>query len=92
MEDAVSYAKMGLVPAGAYKNRQHSEHLIDTSRVAEHYVDLLYDPQTSGGLLISISPDNVEQLMEDFANKNMDTKVSIIGKVVEKGEKLIRLY
>lgn len=92
IEDAISYAKMGLVPGGAYKNRQYSGHLVDTSRVAEHYVDLLYDPQTSGGLLISISPDNVEQLMEDFANKNMDTKVSIIGKVVEKGEKLIRLY
>ena len=77
---------------GAYKNREHSGKLVDTSRVAEHFVDLLYDPQTSGGLLISISPENVEQLMEDFANKGMDTKVSIIGKVVEKGEKLIRLY
>ena len=92
MQDAISYAKMGLVPAGAYKNRQHSGKLVDTSRVAEHFVDLLYDPQTSGGLLISISPENVEQLMEDFANKKMDTKVSIIGKVVEKGDKLIRLY
>lgn len=92
IQDAMSYAKMGLVPAGAYKNREHSGKLVDTSRVAEHFVDLLYDPQTSGGLLISISPENVEQLMEDFANKGMDTKVSIIGKVVEKGEKLIRLY
>ncbi len=92
IQDAMSYAKMGLVPGGAYKNREHSGKLVDTSRVAEHFVDLLYDPQTSGGLLISISPENVEQLMEDFANKGMDTKVSIIGKVVEKGEKLIRLY
>lgn len=92
MEDAISYAKMGLVPGGAYKNREHSEKLVDTSRVAEHYVDLLYDPQTSGGLLISIAPSDVEQLMEDFAKKNMDTKVSVIGKVVEKGDKLIRLY
>lgn len=92
MEDAISYAKMGLVPGGAYKNREHSGKLVDTSRVAEHYVDLLYDPQTSGGLLISIAPSDVEQLMEDFAKKNMDTKVSIIGKVVEKGDKLIRLY
>lgn len=92
MEDAISYAKMGLVPGGAYKNREHSGKLVDTSRVAEHYVDLLYDPQTSGGLLISIAPSNVEQLLEDFAKKNMDTKVSIIGKVVEKGDKLIRLY
>ncbi len=92
IQEAISYAKMGLVPGGAYKNRQYSGKLVDTSRVEEHYVDLLYDPQTSGGLLISISPENVEQLMEDFAKKNMDTKVSLIGKVVEKGDKLIRLY
>lgn len=92
MEEAISYAKMGLVPAGAYKNREHSGKLVDMSRVAEHYVDLLYDPQTSGGLLISVAPEYVEQIMGDFANKQMDTKVSIIGKVVEKDEKYIRLY
>ena len=92
IQEAIDYAKMGLVPGGAYKNREHSGKMVDTSRVAEHYVDLLYDPQTSGGLLISLAPENVEQLMEDFAKKNMDTKVSIIGKVVEKGDKWIRLY
>lgn len=92
MEEAISYAKMGLVPGGAYRNREHSGKHVDTSRVAEHYVDLLYDPQTSGGLLISVAPEYVEQIMEDFANKQMETKVSIIGKVVEKGEKFIRLY
>lgn len=92
MEEAISYAKMGLVPAGAYRNREHSGKLVDMSSVAEHYIDLLYDPQTSGGLLVSVAPEYVEQMMEDFANKQMDTKVSIVGKVVEKGEKYIRLY
>ena len=92
MEEAISYAKMGLVPAGAYRNREHSGKLVDMSSVAEHYIDLLYDPQTSGGLLVSVAPEYVEQMMEDFAKKQMDTKVSIVGKVVEKGEKFIRLY
>ena len=92
MEEAISYAKMGLVPAGAYRNREHSGKLVDMSDVAEHYIDLLYDPQTSGGLLVSVAPEYVEQMMEDFAKKQMDTKVSIVGKVVEKGEKFIRLY
>ena len=46
LEDAISYAKMGLVPGGAYKNRQHSGKMIDFGNVAEHYIDLLYDPQT----------------------------------------------
>lgn len=91
-EDAVSYAKMGLVPAGAYKNRGYSADKVDMSRVEEYYVDLLYDPQTSGGLLISVPEKEVESIMKEFERKQMDTKVSIIGKVVEKGDKLIRLH
>ena len=90
-EDGISYAKMGLVPAGAYKNRGYSGKQVDMSQVEEHYVDLLYDPQTSGGLLISVPPEEVESIMKEFEEKKMDTKVSIIGKVTEKGEKLIRL-
>lgn len=90
-EDAIEYAKMGLVPAGAYKNRQYSGKEVDTGNVEEHYVDLLYDPQTSGGLLVSTAPENVEKMLQDFKNKGMDTKVSVIGKVTERGEKLISL-
>lgn len=90
-EDAISYAKMGLIPAGAYKNRGYSGEQVDSSQVEEHYVDLLYDPQTSGGLLISVPQEEVDSIMKEFEEKKMDTKVSIIGKVVEKDEKLIRL-
>ena len=92
LEDAISYAKMGLVPGGAYKNRQHSGHMVDFGNVAEHYIDLLYDPQTSGGLLISVAPEYVADMMDDFDKKGMDTKVSIVGRVKEKSEKWIRLY
>ena len=92
-EDAISYAKMGLVPAGAYKNRQHAGRHVDTGSVEEHYIDLLYDPQTSGGLLLSVPEWEVDAVMDDFIKKGMDTKVSIIGKVYEEepGGKTIRL-
>lgn len=83
---------MGLVPGGAYKNRQHSGKMVDFGNVAEHYIDLLYDPQTSGGLLLSVAPEYVADIMDDFEKKNMDTKVSIIGRVKEKSDKWIRLY
>ena len=91
LEEAISYAQMGLIPAGAYKNRGYSIAQVDCGTVAEHYVDLLYDPQTSGGLLVSVSPEQAEEMIKDFAEKGMDTKISIIGKVLEKGEKLIHL-
>lgn len=92
MQDALSYAKMGLVPAGAYRNREHAEAHVDEGSVAEHYVDLLYDPQTSGGLLISIAPEYVDDILKACKEKQMETAVSVIGKVVEKKEKLIYLY
>lgn len=91
-DDAIDYAKMGLVPAGAYKNRGYSIHQVETGSIEEHYIDLLYDPQTSGGLLISVAPEDVPAMMNDFKMANLDTKVSIIGKVAEKSDKLIRLF
>lgn len=91
LDEAIEFAKMGLVPAGAYKNRGYSIDQVDTGDVEEYYIDLLYDPQTSGGLLISVPEAQVEDVMKAFEEKEMDTKISIIGKVLEKGEKLIRL-
>ena len=92
LEDAVDYAKMGLVPAGAYKNRGYSMKHVETGGIPEHFLDLLYDPQTSGGLLISVCPDNLKEMMADFEAAHMDTKVSVIGKVAEKSDRLIRLF
>lgn len=90
-EEAPAYAKMGLVPAGAYKNRGYSEAEVDQGGVEEYFMDLLYDPQTSGGLLVSVAPEYVDAMMKDFEEKGMDTKVAIIGRVTEKGSQLICL-
>ena len=90
-DDAISYARMGLVPAGAYRNRGYAEGKVDDGGVEDHFTDLLYDPQTSGGLLFSIEPRYVEMVMESFEKKQMDTKVSVIGTVTKKSDKLIRL-
>lgn len=90
--DAIDYAKMGLIPAGAYKNRGYSIGKVDVGSVEEHYLDLLYDPQTSGGLLISVAPDDLSAMLKDFQNAGMDTEVSIIGKVAPKSDKWIRLF
>lgn len=90
--EAEAYAKMGLVPAGAYKNRGYSVNKVDLQNVEEHFIDLLYDPQTSGGLLLSVEAQYAEAVMEAFEKKHLDTKVSIIGTVSEKSDRLIRLH
>lgn len=92
LTDAIDYAKMGLIPAGAYKNRGYSVNKVETGAVAEHYLDLLYDPQTSGGLLISVAEKDLKPMMAEFAAAHMDTAVSVIGKVTPKSDKLIRLF
>ena len=89
--EAASYAKMGLVPAGAYRNREHSGHMVDMGNVEEYEMDLMYDPQTSGGLLFGVAPEYADSILRDFENHGLDTEVSVIGKVSESGEKWIRL-
>ena len=54
---------MGLVPAGAYKNKGYSYQKVDFRNVEDHFIDLLYDPQTSGGLLISVEAQYAEAVM-----------------------------
>jgi selenide,water dikinase len=81
--EALDYAKSGLIPGGAYSNRQFFSCCVDLeSDVPPLLVDLLYDPQTSGGLLISIPPEKAEGLVT--ALKEEGGKASaIVGEVVE---------
>ena len=56
------YAAMGMVPAGAYRNRKHAgRHVEKMGELDEALEDILYDPQTSGGLLIAVPADRSEE-------------------------------
>ena len=83
--DAISYAEMGLVPAGSYNNREYTGHLVDRAQVADVYYDLLYDPQSSGGLLFSIPQEQADLAMQRLKEAELDTKTAIIGEVRELG-------
>ena len=65
--EALEMADMGLVPAGAYRNRDFAEPtasiLGDVSRAMQ---DILYDPQTSGGLLFAIPAAEAEACMAEL--------------------------
>lgn len=91
IDGAIEFAKMGLVPAGTYSNKDYVSKDVNSENIEESFLDVLYDPQTSGGLLITLPENEVENIMKDFEDKNMDTKVAIIGRVVEKQEKSINL-
>lgn len=89
--EAAEYAKMGLIPAGAYRNRSFTEEKIDMGGAREHMLDLFFDPQTSGGLLISVTPETAGLIIKDLECAGMETPFAVIGRVVPEAEKRIRL-
>lgn len=88
---AIEYAQMGLIPAGAYRNRNFTEEKIDLGEVEEYMLDIFFDPQTSGGLLISVTPDIAEKIISEMKQEGMATAFGIIGTITEKQEKYVRL-
>lgn len=83
IEGAKEYAQMGLIPGGAYRNREYVSSLIDAGDIDEMYLDLLSDPQTSGGLLAAVPEDELDALLQEFEKAEMETKVSVVGKVLD---------
>ena len=84
------YAGMGLVPAGAYKNREFRECMVDFSPSVDRLVqDVLFDPQTSGGLLICVERDRADDLLRGLKEKGIKD-AAIIGEVsTEAKERII---
>lgn len=85
ISNALEYANMGLVPAGAYANRQYvGDNVLINENVPENIEDILFDPQTSGGLLISIRKEKLDLLLEKLSST--PTKYAVVGEVIEKQE------
>ena len=79
-KEAYEFAEMGFIPAGAYRNREYAERGVHTDgNISRAMQDILYDPQTSGGLLISVSEKDANQLLYEL--KESGVHASIIGHV-----------
>lgn len=90
-ECAAEYAQMGLIPEGAYKNRAFAGTRVDTDGAEEYLRDIFFDPQTSGGLLVSVSPEDAWQIMRDFEAAGILGDCAVIGRVTEKEGVRVRL-
>lgn len=64
--EALEFARMGILPAGMYRNRSFAEDFVDIGSTVLEKTDLLFDPQTSGGLVICVSPDDADALFEEL--------------------------
>ena len=81
--EATEMAEMGFIPAGAYRNREYAgRNVCVAGNVSRAMQDILYDPQTSGGLLISVPREAGERMLEEMHNEVPDA--AMIGYVTEK--------
>lgn len=64
--EALECAKMGILPEGMYRNRSFAQQYVDCGEVPLYIQDALFDPQTSGGLLIAVHPDDADDLEREM--------------------------
>jgi selenide,water dikinase len=78
-EGVRDFAESGLLPAGAYKNRDNYEDFVTHQGQRDQTLyELMYDPQTSGGLLISVAEDDAADLLIDLYAEGIEA--ALIGR------------
>ena len=79
--EAKDYALIGLIPAGSYATRRFCEQVVTIDPQVERVLtDLVFDPQTSGGLAISIAPHHADDCLKELKDAGVSS-ASIIGQV-----------
>ncbi len=87
LEGAREYAAMGLIPAGAHANRKYFGSWVTIDpRVPLDLTDLMFDPQTSGGLILGIRRDSADQLRETLIARGVEIAADIGAVVAEDTE------
>lgn len=81
--------EIGLIPAGFYNNKAHSgARVMNCSPMGQFAEDIAFDPQTSGGLLISIAKEHEEELLKELHAGGFE-KSCVIGQFVKGNRTLI---
>lgn len=86
---ALDFTKKGAVPKGCKDNLENVKSIVDFSNnITIEYQYLLSDPQTSGGLLISVPESDSERLIKDLLKDKIPA--FIVGKVNEKANIFVK--
>jgi selenide,water dikinase len=90
LPQARELAQKGLVPGGLKRNLEFIGGCVEFSEgVPEDVRNLLFDPQTSGGLLLSVAPKDAARLLESLRASGVDAQQ--VGEVIEKTHPLIHV-
>lgn len=84
LDKALELAGMGLVPEGSHANRLHCKNATEVAAGVDSLrVDLIFDAQTSGGLVLAVSEARVEEAVAFLEER--DELAAVIGEVLESG-------
>ena len=64
--EALEFARMGILPEGMYRNRRFAEQWVEPGKTELAVQDMLYDPQTSGGLLIAVDAADADEMEREL--------------------------
>lgn len=82
LSGALRAAGMGLIPGGAYANREYvADGLQISGAVGERDMDVLCDPQTSGGLLIAVPSQKEAEFLHALSVRHVPA--AVVGRVVD---------
>ena len=84
LPDVEEYASMGLIPGGAYRNREFAAKTGYISTAELWREDLVFDPQTSGGLLAAVPAEEAEEILKEL--KELLLPCAVIGEVIDREE------
>ena len=88
LEGAVECARAGYIPGGLKANREFAECAVEfNTRIVEETKTLLFDPQTAGGLLISVAAADADNLVREL--KRRGVPAAEIGEVLPRTQPLI---
>jgi selenide,water dikinase len=89
--EAKEYYEAGMVAGGLGRNRDFRKHMVDMNKSVPKYLkDILYDPQTSGGLLIAVPKARAARLLKKLHEQGVSA-AAIIGKVTAENRGRIRV-
>jgi selenide,water dikinase len=86
--ETIEFARMGMIPGGTNRNKEFRSKMVDSSGIGEVMLDILFDPQTSGGLFVSVSADKASLLLARLKEASV-TDAAIVGEVVSHPEQRI---
>jgi selenide,water dikinase len=81
LAEAVELARAGVLPGGSKRNIETLSPMVDTTALDDAEAAVLFDAQTSGGLLVAVTENRTQSLLESLSRRRVPTAAAI-GKLV----------